>query len=56
MPEAFFGLAQFIVEMGDALATPVLQFHPFQIVPEPLSSFGFVFYISSRSHGGRYHS
>src|SRR5918992_3881616 len=37
MPEAFFGLAQFIVQVGDALATLVLQFHPLQIVPDPLS-------------------
>jgi hypothetical protein len=32
VPEAFFGLAQFIVQVGDALATPVLQFHPLRIL------------------------
>jgi hypothetical protein len=37
MPEAFFGLAQLVIQVGDALATPVLQFHPFQIVPDALS-------------------
>jgi hypothetical protein len=36
MPEAFFGLAEFIVQLGDALATKVLQFHPLQIVPDAL--------------------
>jgi hypothetical protein len=34
--EAVCGLAQFIVEMGDTLAAKVLQFHPFQVVPDPL--------------------
>jgi hypothetical protein len=37
VPEAIGGLAQFIVEMGDTLAAQVLQFHPFQVVPDPLS-------------------
>jgi hypothetical protein len=37
MPEAFFGLTQLVIQVGDALATPVLQFHPFQIVPDSLS-------------------
>jgi len=36
VPEAVGGLAQSIVEMGDALAAQVLQFHPFQVVPDPL--------------------
>jgi hypothetical protein len=37
MLEPLFGLAQFIVEMGDALAAKVLQLHPFQVVPDPFS-------------------
>jgi hypothetical protein len=37
VPEAFFGLAEFIVQVGDVLATLVLQFHPLQIVPDLLS-------------------
>jgi hypothetical protein len=32
MLEPLFGLAQFIVEMGDALAAKVLQLHPYQVV------------------------
>src|ERR671914_2548518 len=34
VPEAFFSLAQLIVEMGDTLAAKVLQLHPFQVVPD----------------------
>jgi hypothetical protein len=34
MAEPVLGLAQFIVEMGDALAAKVLQLHPFQVVPD----------------------
>ena len=37
MAEAVGGLAQFIVEMGDTVAAKVLQFHPFQVVPDPLA-------------------
>jgi hypothetical protein len=36
MPEAFFGLTQLVIQVGDALATLVLQLHPFQIVPDSL--------------------
>src|ERR671917_703777 len=36
VPKALFGFAQFVVQVRDALATPVLQFHPLQIVPNPL--------------------
>src|SRR5918999_6212556 len=36
VPKALFGFAQFVVQVRDALATPVLQVHPFQIVPDPL--------------------
>ena len=36
MPQAFLGLAQFVVQVGEALTTKVLQLHPFQVVPDPL--------------------
>src|ERR671915_2499936 len=36
MPKTLFGFAQFVVQMRDALAAPILQFHPFQVVPDPL--------------------
>lgn len=35
--EALFGLGQSIVQVGDALATRVLQSHPFEIALDPLS-------------------
>jgi hypothetical protein len=37
VPEALFGLGQFVVQVRKALTTPVLQFYPFQVVPDPLS-------------------
>jgi hypothetical protein len=37
VPEALFGLAEFIIEVGDAVTTKILQFHPLQVVPDSLS-------------------
>jgi hypothetical protein len=36
MPEPFLGLGKFVAEMGDTWAAKVLQFHPFQVVPDSL--------------------
>jgi hypothetical protein len=36
LPEAVCGLAQLVVEMGDTVATKVLQLYPFQVAPDPL--------------------
>jgi hypothetical protein len=47
--EAFFSFAEFIVQVGDALAIQVLQFHPFQIVPDSLSRFNSGVYPGSCS-------
>src|SRR5919106_4754084 len=37
VPEPLFGLAQLVVQVGNTLTTQVLQFHPFQVVPDSLS-------------------
>ena len=37
VPELLFGLGKFIAEMGDTWAAKVLQLHPLQVVPGPLS-------------------
>jgi hypothetical protein len=37
VPETLFGFAKFVVQMGDALTTPVLQFHPFQMASDPFT-------------------
>src|SRR5918992_35099 len=37
VPETLFGFAKFVVQMGDALAAKILQFHPLQVVPDSLS-------------------
>jgi hypothetical protein len=38
VPETLLGFAKFVVQMGDAVAAKVLQFHLLQVVPDSLST------------------
>lgn len=34
VPQALFGLAEFLAQVGEVLTTNVFQLHPFQVVPD----------------------